>query len=161
MNKVCKEYISDVKKFFPIMGNDERIFLRGLNGQIEEFYEDKNITSKQELFEQYRQPYEIVNDYYESVDTEKIIKKIKVSKHVKTLISVLIALILITFSIFITFFIQRQNQFYKEEIVVSETVNNNSNIYDYDKEHETVKSNDFIEDDEIIENDIFEEEIIE
>lgn len=165
MNKICKEYISDAKKFFPIMGKDERNYLRGLNGQLEEFCEEKNISSKHELFEQYCQPYNIANDYYESVDTEKIIKKIKISKYVKALIAVLITVILVVTSVYITFSVYRQIQFYREEIVDSTEMAANDEeqkytIYDY------IKSDDFIEDDEIseeeiIDDDIIEEEIIE
>ena len=158
MNKVCKEYISDAKKFFPIMGKDERNYLRGLNGELEEFCEDKNITSKQELFKQYRQPHEIANDYYESVDTEKIIKKIKVSKYVKSLIAVAIAVVLIALSAYITFAIHFQIQFSREEMVDSSVID--SNVY-FDNEHDVVKGEDFIEPDEMADEEIIEEEIIE
>ena len=172
MNKVCKKYISDAKKFFPIMGKDERNFLRRLNGQLEEFCEDKNITSKQELFEQYRQPYEVANDYYESVDTDKIIKKIKVSKYIKVFIAVLIAAILIVSSVYITFTAHQQIQFDREEMIDSTVVHDDyknstdSTLYDSiqsdnfindNGENIIIDENEIVEDDEIV----FEDEIIE
>lgn len=57
MNKICKEYISDAKKFFPIMGRKERDYLRKVSCDIEDFIEAENITSKAELVEKYRKPY--------------------------------------------------------------------------------------------------------
>lgn len=153
MNKVCKEYISDAKKFFPIMGKDERNFLRGLSRQLEEFCEEKNITSKQELFEQYRQPYNVANDYYESVDTEKIIKKIKFSKYVKVFVAVLIAAILIVSSVYITFTAHQQIQFDREEMIGNSQVVKSDT---YDEEHNIVKSDNFIENEEILEEEIIE-----
>ena len=155
MNKVCKEYISDAKKFFPIMGKDERNFLRGLSRQLEEFCEEKNITSKQELFEQYRQPYNVANDYYESVDTEKIIKKIKFSKYVKTLISVLIAILLISYSVFLVFWNHNQQMATRQEMVDSYTVLQETETAEND-DHDIIKSDDYIEDNELIEEEIIE-----
>lgn len=100
MNKVCKEYISDAKKFFPIMGKKERAYLRGIVSELEDCIERENISSKQELYTKYRQPYDLANDYYSRFETDDIVKKIKVSKYIKILISVLIAIILITTSVF-------------------------------------------------------------
>ena len=164
MNKVCKEYISDAKKFFPIMGKDERNYLHGLNGKLEEFCEDKDISSKQELFEQYRQPYEIANDYYESVDTEKIIKKIKISKYVKTLIIVVILAISIISTAFCINLYYRHQSYIREEMVDSTEMATNDDVQNYTL-YDDIKSDDFIEDDEIIEevidDELIEEEIIE
>lgn len=156
MNKVCKEYISDAKKFFPIMGKDERNYLRGVSGKIEECCAENNITSKHELFKQYGQPYEIANDYYETFDTEEIIKKIRISKYKKILVSIIVAVILVVASIRIVDFIQRRNIFSNEEIVDSFVIDNNANLDEYDNEHDIDKSDNFIDDEEIIEEEIIE-----
>ena len=64
MNKICKEYISDAKKFFQVTGRKERDYLRKVRFDIEDFVETENITTKSELVEKYRQPYEVANNYY-------------------------------------------------------------------------------------------------
>lgn len=152
MNKVCKEYISDAKKFFPIMGKDERNFLRGLSGELEELCVEKNISSKHELFEQYGQPYEVANEYYKSVvDTEKIIKKIKISKYIKILVSILILTVVITTTIFVVDFVQTHHSYSQEEMVDSDAIVLEDDSTYYNNEHDIVKSDEFIEDDEIIE----------
>lgn len=139
MNKICKEYISDAKKFFPIMGRQERHFLRKISGDIEDLIEEENITSKTELIKKYRKPYEVANNYYCSfIDTDLIVKRIKISKYIKALVSVFIVLLLIVSSVYITFTVYHQIQFYREEIVGKEnysgTINNDS---------DAVKSNNF------------------
>lgn len=154
MNKVCKEYISDAKKFFPIMGKKERAYLRGIVSELEDCIERENISSKQELYTKYRQPYDLANDYYSRFETDDIVKKIKVSKYIKILISVLIAIILITTSVFLFFWGQNHQLMTREEMVGKDQTTLSEDKY---KEHDVFKSDNFIDDEEIVEG----EEIIE
>lgn len=118
MNKVCKEYISDAKKFFPVMGRKERDYLRKVSGDIEDFIETEKITTKAELIEKYHQPYEVANNYYATFfDTELIIKRIKISKYIKLLITIIIAAIIIVGTIRVIDFIQLNQSYSKEEMV--------------------------------------------
>lgn len=154
MNKVCKEYISDAKKFFPIMGKKEREYLRKVRFDIEDFVETENITTKSELVEKYHQPYEVANNYYATFfDTELIIKRIKISKYIKIFISILTAVILLSASLFIIFYSENHNTAKREEMI-----SNDTSFVDGEKysEHETIKSDNFIDDEE----EIIEENII-
>ena len=158
MNKLCKSYISDAKKFFPIMGKKERAYLRGIVSELEDCIERENITSKQELYTKYRQPYDLANDYYCRFETDEIVKKIRISKYIKILISVLVVTVLVATSAFIYFWsngqqiAQREEMIGNKQIIKSET---------YEEELDILKSDNYIENDEIIEDDIFVEEIIE
>lgn len=154
MNRICKEYISDAKKFFPIMGKKERAYLRGIVSELEDCIERESITSKQELYVKYRQPYDLANDYYSRFETDEIVKKIKIAKYLKILISVLVALILIIASIRIFDLIQAHFSYDREEMVGNQQIIDNT---EEENEHSIFKSDDFIEDEEIVEN----EEIIE
>ena len=131
MNKICKEYISDAKKFFPIMGRQERHFLRKISGDIEDLIEEENITSKTELIKKYRKPYEVANNYYCSyIDTDLIVKRIKISKYIKAIIIVFICTLLVALSAYISFGVQHQIQFSREEMIgkdnFSETISNDN-----------------------------------
>ena len=53
MNKICKQYISEVKSFFPIMGKSEKRYVTKLKANIESYCEDEEITTKEELYEKY------------------------------------------------------------------------------------------------------------
>lgn len=148
MNKICKEYISDAKKFFPIMRKKERTYLRGIVSELEDCIERENISSKQDLYTKYRQPYDLANDYYSRFETDEIVKKIRVSKYLKTMISVIIVAVLIATSVFIYFWSDSHRISQREEMV-----KNNNTLIDNEQysEHETFQSDDFIEEEEIIE----------
>ena len=161
MNKVCKEYISDAKKFFPIMGKSERAYLRGIVSQLEDCIEREAITTKQELYTKYRQPYELANDYYSRFETDEIVKKIRISKYIKVFISAIILFLLIAASIFIINTNILRDSYNREEIVGYNQTNTNQ-YENKDKEHSYIKSDNY---DSIIESEneeiIEEEEIIE
>lgn len=148
MNKICKEYISDAKKFFPIMGKKERAYLRGIVSELEDCIERENISSKQELYTKYRQPYDLANDYYSRFETDEIVKKISVSKYIKILVVLLISIIIILTTVFICFWSQNHNSMLREEMVT-----NNDSLVDNETYGNIEKNEggDFLEDDEIIE----------
>ena len=56
MNKICKTYISEVKAFFPILGKDERSYISKLRTNVDDFCDEANISTKEELYEQYGMP---------------------------------------------------------------------------------------------------------
>ena len=148
MNKVCKEYISDAKKFFPVMGRKERDYLRKVSGDIEDFIETEKITTKAELVEKYHQPYEVANNYYATFfDTELIIKRIKISKHIKIFISVLIAVLLLGLSFYMYVWNTHLDVALREEIVSNHETFEDNETYDNIEKNE---GGDFIEE-EIIE----------
>lgn len=147
MNKICKEYISDAKKFFPIMGKKERNYLRGIVSELEDCIERENISSKQELYVKYRQPYDLANDYYSRFETDEIVNKIRVSKYIKILILTTISCILIAITIYFTVFFINQNQYAREEMVT----NSESLVED-----ETYRAQDKVQSDDFIEEEIIE-----
>lgn len=92
MNNICKQYISEIKAFFPIIGKSERSYLAKLKTNIKNYCDETGITSKEELYKNYGLPNEVVSNYYSTVDTEYVIKKIRTSKHIRIFIVVLLAL---------------------------------------------------------------------
>lgn len=153
MNKVCKEYISDAKKFFPIMGRKERDYLRKVSSDIEDFIEAENITSKSELVEKYRQPYEVANNYYATFfDTELVIKRIKISKYIKILISVVLIIAFLSTTIALFNYIKVLDTYNREEMVDSVEINGDDSKSEAQKYsiHNEIKDDDFIDDEEEI-----------
>lgn len=141
MNKICKEYISDAKKFFPIIGRQERNYLRNVSGDIEDLIEEENITSKSELIKKYRKPYEVANNYYCSfIDTDLIVRRIKISKYIKAFISTLIVIVLLSASVFMFFWAENHSSMIREEMVGKDNFSEDIN-YDSD----AVKSENFDE----------------
>lgn len=122
MNKICKQYISEIKAFFPIMGKDEKKYIAKLKNNIESYCDEAGITTKKELYKNYGFPNNVVNDYYSSLDTDYIVKKIKFSKHIKALVSVILILLIIVTSVFCAFWYQNHQMYLREEAIITESV---------------------------------------
>lgn len=90
MNKICRQYVSEVKAFFPIMGRSEREYIEKLKKDIENYCEESEVTSKEDLYKGYGLPYETVDEYYSSAETDEIVKRIKTAKITKTIITAVI-----------------------------------------------------------------------
>lgn len=98
MNKLCKHYISDVKSLFPIMGKNERQYIKKLSDTIEEYCEETSITSIDTIYDSFGSPQDILAGYFSITDTSFLAKKIKISKWIKRGIIGLILISLIAVS---------------------------------------------------------------
>ena len=92
MNKICKEYISEIKALFPIKQKHEREYINKLKSDVEDFYEEAKVTSKKELYDKYGKPNDVVNNYLSTINTEYITKRINFSRYIKIFIAVIILL---------------------------------------------------------------------
>ena len=100
MNKLCKEYIKEVKAMFPVKGKKEQKYIKQLSEDIEDYCEEDNATTKEELYENYGNPVDVVVEYFSATGVSYVIKRLKISKYIKSLIAVLIAVILVLSTIY-------------------------------------------------------------
>lgn len=100
MNKFCKQYISEIKAMFPIKRKAERLYIKKLRSDVEHYCEEAGVTTKQELYDNYGKPNEVVNGYFAALDTEYITKQIKTSRCIKTAVSIILILATIATSLF-------------------------------------------------------------
>lgn len=124
MNKICREYILEIKALFPIKRKPEREYIKKLASDIEDYCEEENVTSKQELYENYGKPNEIVNNYFSAVDTEYIAKQIRVTRFIKTAVAVLLVLATVATSALCLHFYNVKQKMLREEVVGVETIIN-------------------------------------
>ena len=122
VNKICKTYISEVKAFFPILGKDERSYISKLRTNVDDFCDEANISTKEELYKQYGMPIDVVHEYYSSVDTEIIIKRIKLATSIRRAIVTVVIFSLISMSYLCLTLHNSNKQFTKQEIVISEDI---------------------------------------
>lgn len=122
MNKVCKQYIEDVKSLFPIMGKNERKYINKLKTDIEDFFEDSRLKTKEDLYKSYALPNDVVNNYYSSISTEDLIKKIKISKYIKRFLIILTVVVLIVVSILSTMFVFDHQITSRQEVIITEEI---------------------------------------
>lgn len=83
MNKSCKEYIKEIKAMFPIKGRAERKYIKKLSIDVEEYCEDAGAISKEDLYENYGTPFNVVESYFSVTGISYVSKKLKISKYIK------------------------------------------------------------------------------
>ena len=79
MSKISKKYIKEVKAIFPVKSKKERLYLKNLARDVEMLCEEENITNKEELYEKYGKPFDVAAEYFSTVDTAYVFKKIKIN----------------------------------------------------------------------------------
>lgn len=95
MNKLCKQYISNVKLLFPVTGKAEKEYLNSLASDIEDYCIEENIKTIDKLYERYGTPDTVLNTYFSVLNTDEVIKRIKIIKQLKQAV-VLFLLIIVT-----------------------------------------------------------------
>lgn len=121
MNKIIKKYLSRAKTLFPIMGADERNYLRKLEMNIENSFSD-NKYCIEDLYKEFGSPEEIVNLYYINSNTSDIIKRIRISKYIKLFIFSLIICILSLTILRLSILHEGHQVFMREEIVSEQSI---------------------------------------
>ena len=100
MNKLCKQYISDVKTFFPLIRKDEKKYLNKLSVALEEYCEEKEIVTIDDIYIGFGTPNDIANSYYSNTDIQRTMKNIRISKYVRFGIIVFLLTSFIAISIY-------------------------------------------------------------
>ena len=116
MNRLCKQYISQVKLLLPTIGKSEKNYLTTLTSNLEDFCEDTSPQTMDDLYKEFGSPVDTVNSYISTLPTETLIKRIRTSKYIRCLIVALIIMFAcITFVFAITNY--RSFQVFKQETV--------------------------------------------
>lgn len=83
MNKLCRQYISNVKLLFPIIGKAEKEYINSLASDIEDYCIEENINTIDKLYERYGTPDNVINTYFSVLNTDEVIERIKIVKRLK------------------------------------------------------------------------------
>lgn len=100
MNRLCKQYISQVKLLLPTIGKSEKNYLTTLTSNLEDFCEDTSPQTMDDLYKEFGSPVDTVNYYISTLPTETLIKRIRTSKYIRCLIVALIIMFACITSIF-------------------------------------------------------------
>lgn len=130
MDKICKEYLGDVKALFPIVKKQEKIFLKKLSTDVEQFCEDANINSKLDLYDNYGTPYEVVSNYLSTVDTDYILRQLRVSKLIRKVTVVLMILATIATTMLVMFLLHRHDVLEHNRITIIEDIINDYGTFE-------------------------------
>ena len=122
MTKLCKEYIKEVKAMFPVKGKQERKYIKQLRTDVEDYCEESNATTKEELYENYGNPVDVVAEYFSATGVPYVIKKVIISKYIKALVAVIIAVILVLSTMYGVIRWEEHQMLLREEVVIVEEV---------------------------------------
>lgn len=92
MNKICKEYVGEIKTLFPIKKKQEKAYIKKLALDVSGYCFDANITTKQDLYDNYGKPFDVVSNYVSTVDTTYIVKNLRIAKFIRRAIAVILVL---------------------------------------------------------------------
>ncbi len=122
MNKICKEYMGEIKTLFPIKKKAEKAYLRKLTADVEDYCEEANVTTKQELYDNYGMPYEVVSNYFSTVDNDHLVKLLRNARLIRIATIVLLMLATIATTMYVSFLLHRHNVLESNRIVIEETI---------------------------------------
>ena len=123
MNRLCKQYISQVKLLLPTIGKSEKNYLTTLTSNLEDFCEDTAPQTMDDLYKEFDSPVDTVNSYISTLPTETLIKRIRTSKYIRCLIVTLIIMFACIISIFAITYYQSFQVFKQEAVYFTDTDN--------------------------------------
>ena len=94
--RIYKEYIKEIKTVFPVKGKQEREYIKKLSNDVADFCESENIASKEELYDNYGTPIEVVSHYFSAKGVPYVVSKIRISKYIKTILIAILTLAFIS-----------------------------------------------------------------
>ena len=121
MNRLCKQYISQVKLLLPTIGKSEKNYLTTLTSNLEDFCEDTSPQTMDDLYKEFGSPVDTVNSYISTLPTETLIKRIRTSKYIRCLIVALIIMFACITSIFAITYNQSFQVFKQEAVYFTDT----------------------------------------
>ena len=121
MNRLCKQYISQVKLLLPTIGKSEKNYLTTLTSNLEDFCEDTSPQTMDDLYKEFGSPVDTVNSYISTPPTETLIKRIRTSKYIRCLIVALIIMFACITSIFAITYYQSFQVFKQEAVYFTDT----------------------------------------
>lgn len=92
MNKYTKKYYKDIYHLFPSHIHQEKKFLNQLKNELEKY----SFSSYEDCLEEFGDPQDIVDAYYERIDNSFIISKMRHRKLLKIAIIFFISILIIT-----------------------------------------------------------------
>ena len=102
MNKESRRYYGDIKSLIPSRGMYEKELLKNYKQQIQELNISNSNITYNELQDIIGHPKDIVSSYYEYVDTDYLIKRLRASRNIRLCANTALALIVTAFIVFVT-----------------------------------------------------------
>lgn len=105
------------------MGKEERKYIKQLSVEIEDCLNNENIQNIDELYMKFGNPNDVVNNYFRVFDTDRLVRRICISKWIKCGIVIFLAIALIAsliwgYTTYHTYKIFSEEQSFYEELTI-------------------------------------------
>ncbi len=100
MNKICKIYTSEIKSFFPVFGKNEKAYFSKLTSNVDDFCNEEDINTKEDLYVQYGLPIDIVRNYYSFVGMDSMIRRIRLRNSINRIVIIMLLLSVVLVSLY-------------------------------------------------------------
>lgn len=104
LNEICKKYIKQVKKAFPVLGIAERRYIKRFSNELNDYCAKKPPESIEELYSNFEKPKDVAAAYYNNLSKADISSRIKTSLLIKRIavgLSVIAAVFAVSFCIYL------------------------------------------------------------
>lgn len=97
MSKSAKKYYNNLKLLLPVNGKNEKRLLKDIQSRLAELSEESTSCSYEQICDELGDPSDIVINYYNDIDAEYLIKKLRFTKFIKGIaICIIIAISVLT-----------------------------------------------------------------
>lgn len=119
-----KHYYKEIKTLLPLKGEPEKRFLFELESSIKDYIRDNPEYKIKELYEEFGSPSDVVANYFDTIDTSRLVKRIRITKYIRITL-VLVLIIALVFSVYRSILIYKDYMAGKEANIttVEETIN--------------------------------------
>lgn len=100
-NRASRRYYKEIKTIIPSRGKYEKRLLKNYKDRITELNVNNPKITYYELQKNLGNPAEIINNYYENVDTVYLIKRLKTTKMIHACLFTILLIVLISFIIYL------------------------------------------------------------
>ena len=101
-NRASRRYYKEIKTIIPSIGKYEKRLLKNYKDRITELNVNNPKITYYELQKNLGNPAEIINNYYENVDTVYLIKRLKTTKMIRACLLTILLIVLISIAICLT-----------------------------------------------------------
>lgn len=121
-NPFSHKYIHDIKALFPIIRRTEKIYLRQMKQNIDDYCTCYPVSSMEEIYLEFGKPEDVVHDYYSLMDMAPLFTSIRIRHTIKNFLT-FICVILFAITLFVCAILYKEHLvFMRQEAIFVETI---------------------------------------
>lgn len=93
--KIADKYVREIKHLFPVIRQSEKRFLADIRQNIDEHCQGKDDITFDTLVQVFGEPKDLVANYITEKDAVVLQKEIRISKHIKYAICMIVSIVLL------------------------------------------------------------------